>query len=140
MLGEWSLWEDEEGSIYYALRLEQAFPSFFPLFFATLHEVFRLTGVSVQVGCPLPAPHFGIGSIVLTYACFRKLLSGPVALVAAFLLAINLGHLFWSQSIRYYMMVLDFQLLSVYWFLVGFERGRSRALRSCPTWRSLVPC
>jgi 4-amino-4-deoxy-L-arabinose transferase-like glycosyltransferase len=127
MLGEWSLWEDEVGSIYYSLRLEKAFPSYFPLFFATLHGVFRLTGVSVLAGRLLCAA-LGMGSIVLTYACFRKLLSGPVALVAALFLTINLGHLFWSQSIRYYMMTLDFQLLSVYWFLVGFERGRSGAL------------
>lgn len=126
-LGEWSLWDDEETTIYFALRPERPFPSFFPIFFLALHGFFRLAGASVEAGRIFSAA-IGIGSIVLTYACFRKLFSGPVLLVAALLLTINLGHLFWSQSIRYYTLVLIFQLLSMYWFLDGFERGRSRAL------------
>src|SRR5262249_13437562 len=36
----------------------------------------------------------------------------------------NLGHLFWSQSIRYFTLLLVFELLSVYWFLNGFDGGK----------------
>lgn len=123
MLGEWSLWEDEETSIYFSLRPERPFPSCFPLFFWALHGVFRLAGVSVATG-RIFAAAVAVGSIVLSFVFLRRWVSRPVALVATLLLAINLGHLFWSQSIRYYTMVLVFQLLSMYWFLDGFERGR----------------
>jgi len=126
-LGDWSLWDDEQTSIYFALRPEKPFPSFFPVFFVTLHGFLSLTGVSVQAARGFSAA-IGIGSILLAYVCYRKLFSPHVALVGALLLAINLGHLFWSQSVRYYTLVLAFQILSLYWFFTGFERGRSGAL------------
>lgn len=125
-LAEWSLWEDEETSIYFSQQPSKPFPRFFPLFFLTLHGLYQVTGVSVVAGRVL-ATAFGIGSIVLAYALARRL-SRSVALLAAFLLAINLGHLFWCQSIRYFTLVLVFELLSMYWFLEGFERGKYKYL------------
>jgi hypothetical protein len=121
-LTEWSMWEDEEGTVYFSQRPEKSFPQFFPIFFVALRWVYLVTGVSVAVGRVFSAA-FGLLSIVLVYWCFRAYISRRVATLAALLLAVNLGHLFWSQSIRYYNLVVVFQLLSMYCFLTGFERG-----------------
>lgn len=121
-LAEWSLWEDEETSIYFSQNPGKPFPRFFPLFFLSLHGLYQITGVSVAAGRALAAG-FGIISIALVYAISRRM-SREIALVAALLLAVNLGHLFWCQSIRYFTLLLVFELLSMYWFLEGFERGK----------------
>ncbi|MBU4184674.1 MAG: glycosyltransferase family 39 protein [Proteobacteria bacterium] len=126
-ISDWSLWEDEEATIYFSQHLGKPFPSSFPVFFLALNGVFRLTGVSVGAGRFLAAA-MGVLSIYFLYACFRKWISREAAFLAGLLLAINLGHLFWSQSIRYYTMVLVLQLLSMYWFLEGFEQRKYRAL------------
>src|SRR5262249_41657474 len=126
-LTEWSMWEDEEGTVFYSQRLQWAFAQFFPVFFYALHGLFQLTGVSVAAGRILSASLGGLG-IVLLYFLFQRFISRRVALLAALLLAVNFGQLFWSQSIRYYNLVVVFELLSMYWFLVGFEQGKVTAL------------
>ena len=120
---EWSLWEDEETSIYFSQQPDKPFPRFFPLFFLALKGVYQLTGVSVAAGRMLAAA-FGIVSIGLVYAMARRLLSREIAVLAALLLTLNLGHLFWSQSIRYFTLLFVLELLSMYWFLEGFERRK----------------
>ncbi len=126
-LYEWSLWEDEETTIYFSQHLDHSFPSSFPIFFILLNGLFRLTGISVEVGRLIPAAA-GVLSVWLVYVCFKRLVSRETALLASLFLAINLGHLFWSQSIRYYVLVFAFQLLSMYWFIYGFESGKYRFL------------
>jgi predicted membrane-bound mannosyltransferase len=121
--GEWSLWQDEETSVYFSQNLDRPFPGYFPLFFWLLGTLYQMTGVSVISGRLLSAG-LGVLSVGLTYVCFRRLTSHSVALLAAVWLTVSLGHLFWSQSIRYYILVLVFQSLSMYWFAHGFERGR----------------
>jgi hypothetical protein len=122
-LTEWSMWEDEEGSISLAQRPFVGFQGFFPIFFVALNWLMAVTGLSVGAARALPAA-LGLLSIALTYFCFRRFVTPRVALLAALLLAMNLGHLFFSQSIRYYTTALVFQLLALYWFLDGFERDR----------------
>lgn len=126
-LGRWSLWEDEETALHFSQHPEKPFPRHFPIFFVTLQHWLRLTGVSVVAGRALAAI-FGLIGVSLTYVCFRRLLSHPVALLASLFVALGLGHLFWSQSIRYYTLVLDFQILCMYWFLDGLERGNRQRL------------
>jgi hypothetical protein len=122
-VSEWSLWEDEETSVYFSQQLGKPFPRFFPLFFLALNGLYQLTGVSVAAGRMLAAA-FGIASIGLVYATARRQFSREIALLASLLLALNLGHLFWSQSIRYFTLLFVLELLSMYWFLEGFERGK----------------
>jgi hypothetical protein len=119
----WSLWEDEETSIFFSQQLDKPFARFFPLFFQYLHGLYKVTGVSVA-SARYASALFGVLSIGLVYFCARRIASWRVALVAALLLAMNLGHLFWSQSIRYFILLFSLQLLSLYWFLEGMERGR----------------
>jgi hypothetical protein len=123
----WSLWEDEETSIYFSQQPDKPFPRFFPVFFMALHELYQITGVSVAAGRVFAAA-VGVLGIALVYAMARRFVSPAVGLLAALLLTLNLGHLFWSQSIRYFGLLFVFQLLSAYWFLLGFEGGRYRYL------------
>lgn len=121
--GEWSLWEDEETSIYFSQNLDRAFPSFFPIFFAALRGLYRVTGVSVGAGRYFVAT-LGVLSLGLGYFCVRRLCDHAVALLTTLFLTLSLGHLFWSQSIRYYVLVFSLQLLALYWFFRGFEDDR----------------
>jgi hypothetical protein len=122
-LTEWSMWEDEEGSVYFSQRPERPFARLLPVFFVALHAVYQVTGVTVAAGRIFSAG-IGILGILLLYTCFRRLISRRVAILSALLVAVSLGHLFWSQSIRYYNLVVVFELLSMYWFLTGFEHGK----------------
>jgi predicted membrane-bound mannosyltransferase len=123
----WSMWEDEEGSMTLAQKPYQGFQGFFPVYFVTLHQQMRLTGLSVGAARVFPAL-MGLLSIALTYFCFRRFTSPQAALLAALLLAVNIGHVFFSQSVRYYTTALVFQDLSLYWFLDGFECDRVGSL------------
>jgi Dolichyl-phosphate-mannose-protein mannosyltransferase len=123
----WSMWEDEEGSIFWAHRPWEGFAGFSPIFFVALNQTLQVAGMSVGVARLLPAAA-GLLSVALTYVCFRRWVSPVVALLAALFLAINLGHVFWSQSIRYYTTALVFQILAIYGFIDGFERDRISSL------------
>lgn len=122
-LSTWSLWEDEEATIYYALNPHKAFPSFFPVFFLSLRAAFAVSGVSVDAA-RLFSAGVGLLSLWIAYYWIRRLFDRDVALVAVFLLAINPGHVFWSQSVRYYTALLGFEVLSLHWFFRGFEERR----------------
>jgi uncharacterized membrane protein len=124
---EWSLWEDEETSLYFSQHPGEPFASYFPIFFGLLHKLFSMTDVSVEWG-RLVATAFGLLSIWLTYSLGRRWSSQSVGLVAAAFVTINLGHVFWSQSVRYYTLVLVFQLLCMHWLLDGLERHDYRKL------------
>lgn len=126
-LDQWSLCEDEEAALCYSSNLDRPFPQFFPLFFRLLSWIFSITGDSTAWG-RFPAAVFGILSIWITYVCVRKFFSQEAAVLASFILTINLGHMFWSQSIRYYSAVYLLLQISIYFFLDGFENDRSKSI------------
>jgi hypothetical protein len=126
-LDRWSLWEDEEGSIYFSQNIDRQFPQFFPTFFVALRSLLALTGVSVGAARLLSCA-IGVATVAAMIVTFRSSLPRTVRVIAALFLAVNLGHIFFSQSIRYYTLVLLFQLLSMHWFLEGFEQDRRRSL------------
>jgi hypothetical protein len=126
-LADWSLWEDEEGTVFFSQRPDMAFARAFPIFFRALGSVYEFTGVSVAAGRIFSAS-IAVFGLILVYACFQGFVTRRAALLASVLLAINLGHVFWSQSIRYYNLLVVFQLLAMYGFLVGFEEKRYWAL------------
>lgn len=126
-LAEWSLWEDEETTIYFSQQLAKPFPRFFPVFFFLLNRWYELTGVSVGAGRVL-AGAIGVAGVAAVYHACRRLVSQSVGVWAALLLAVNLGHLFWSQSIRYFGLLFVLEILSLYWFYAGFERRKTTLL------------
>lgn len=121
--GEWSLWEDEETSVYFSQHPDRSFPRAFPLFFLLLGALYEITGISVLVG-RLLAASIGVSTLWLSWTIARRFVSYRVALVALVLMAVSPAHLFWSQSIRYYGLLLLFQLLSIQTFLNGMASGR----------------
>lgn len=120
-LGDWSLWFDEETSIYFALNPHKPFPRAFPLYFWVLGRVFETAGVSVY-SARLISALAGIATLWLAWRCIRRFAGDEVALPALVLLVLSPGHLFWSQSIRYYTLLLVFQIASVHAFLTALER------------------
>ena len=120
-LGDWSLWFDEETSIYFALNPHRPFPRAFPLYFWVLGRVFSAVGVSVY-SARLFSALAGIATLWLAWRCIRRFAGDEVALPALVLLVLSPGHLFWSQSIRYYMLLLGFQIASIHAFLAALER------------------
>src|SRR5947209_8575889 len=54
-IAEWSMWEDEEGSITLAQKPFVGFQGFFPIFFVALNWVLTLTGNSVGAARALAA-------------------------------------------------------------------------------------
>lgn len=121
-LEDWSLWQDEEISIYYSQHLERPF-ALSSLFFPLLNVVYRVTGVSIVAG-RVVSGFFGLLSIWLLYLLVSRHASRPAGLAAALLASLCLGHVFWSQSIRYYTLLLCFQLVAILWLYEGFEEGR----------------
>jgi hypothetical protein len=121
---DWGLWEDEETTVYFSEHPDRPFPRFFPVFFVSLGALYKVTGVSVAAGRALSAA-LGVLSIVLLYLGVRRMVSREAAFFAALLLAVNLGHLFWSQSIRYFILLFVLEGLSAYAFLAGLERGKA---------------
>jgi hypothetical protein len=127
MVGRWSLWLDEETSLYFSQHLTKSFATHAPVFFMLLRGLFEVTGVSVIAGRILAAS-LGVLSILLAYLLAARFISRPVGVLAAAFLVLSVGHLFWSQSIRYYILLLVFQIVSVYLFFDGFERNKPRQL------------
>lgn len=126
-IGEWSLWEDEGGAVFWAQRPWNGFAGYFPVFFLGFNGWEQVVGLDVAWGRVLPMI-FGLLSIAITVLGFRRHIGAPAALLGGLFLAVNLGHIFFSQSIRYYTMALVFQSLSLYWFFDGLERDRPRVL------------
>src|SRR5579883_3258705 len=127
-IATWSLWEDEEGSLTRAHEdIFWGFQKYFPVFFYVLRKYVDLVGLSVGPLRALPAVA-GVLSILFTMTGFRRHVSGGTAAVAGLLLAVNLGHLFFSQSVRYYTTVLALEVLALAWFFDGFESARPEKL------------
>jgi hypothetical protein len=122
-IGTWSIWQDEATSIFFACHLEKAFGRCFPVFFEMLAGLYRVTGISVVAGRAMAAA-FGLGGIALLYAIVRRWASEFAALAAAAMLAVCLGHLFWSQSIRYYTLLSVVELVACWCMFDGFERAK----------------
>jgi hypothetical protein len=117
------MWEDEEGSMTLAQKPFRGFQGYFPIYFIILNGQMRPTGLSVPAARVIPAC-MGILSILFTFVCLRRYVSARAALIACLLLSLNIGHVFFSQSVRYYTTALVFQLLALAWFLQGFEEDR----------------
>jgi len=123
-IGQWSLWQDEEMSIYLSQDHRHIFVRSFPPFFKLLSSIYAWTGISTSVGRAV-AGAFGVLGIAMTYGFCRKHASPQVGLIAALFLTVTLGHLFWSQSIRYYTMLAAAELATVWLFYEGLEQNKA---------------
>jgi hypothetical protein len=119
----WSLWEDEGTSLVFAHDPTRPFPSHFPLYFYLLAAWQSLVGPGVGAARVLSGL-LGTASLAAAWALCRRWFGPRAALFSLLLMSVSLGHLFWSQSIRYYILVLLVQTISIWLFYEGFEKDR----------------
>lgn len=125
-LGTWSMWEDEAGSLTRAYEdPTRGFQGYFPIFFVTLRAWAEWVGLSTGALRVLPAA-CGVLSVALLMSTFRGRVDYRALLVAGLLLSLNLGHVFFSQSVRYYTLLLVFEILSLSWFQDALESFSGR--------------
>ncbi len=122
-----SIWMDEATSIDYArmplgafltaVRSDEANMAFYHL----LLRLFLPFGESALVVRTLSAL-CGVAAIVLVYLLGRRLFDERVGLVAAALLSVNVFHIWFSQEVRSYSLVVLLVCVSTYLFLAIVER------------------
>ncbi len=94
-----------------------------PGYFALMWGWARLFGDS-EISVRLPSVIFGVTTVVLCYLISTKLFSRRVALLAAFFLAINPLHIYYSQEARMYAFSTFAVALNYYFFIKLFKGGK----------------
>ena len=127
-LGEWSFWIDEVHTLRDAILVtpEEFWDgprARYPLGFYLLRLIQPYLPSSGEGFYRLPFAFFGIASVPMLGVVARRMVGVGPALLAALLLALSPWHLFWSQSCRFYTLVMFLGLCSVGCFWHGLERG-----------------
>ena len=141
------LWWDEGYSVWFAthplgqmasLTAQDIHP---PLYYALLHGWIGLLGAG-PVSLRLLSVLFGVLAIPAIYLAGRRMLSRRAALLAAFLLAINPLHVYYSQEVRMYGLValLSIGVLAAAWERISESTNQriSASLRSRVSLSSVV--
>ena len=131
-LGGESAWWDEIASLQYLnaptladflARERSTDPPMTPVYFVLEYGWSHIAGTSVA-SMRLLSVFLGLLTIQALYLLARKLYGSGAGLFAALLLALSLLHVYYSQEIRVYSLVLLLSLLSMYAFTAFLERGR----------------
>lgn len=126
-LGEWSLWGDEA----FSLGSEEDGFNFNILRRSLAIDLIQFTiaklGVSERTGRLTPAL-IGILSIPVLYFPLKRAFKSSVALLTCLLLAISTWHLYWSQNVRFYTLLLLFYSLGMLLFFIALEEDRPLVL------------
>lgn len=129
-LGSESIWLDEAASIELsvqniALVVEGAGPTqnHPPLYFVVLHFWMNLFGTS-EVATRSLSAMFGIISIPLIYQVGSILFNRKVGLISGLLSAISFYHIYYSQEVRGYSLLLLLSLLSYLLFVKILNQGK----------------
>jgi mannosyltransferase len=108
-LGTWSLWIDEAHTWRDATMPMEMFLKeqrvTYPLTFLLLRGLFGLGLGQDEASQRLPFVIIGVLTVPLVGICGRRLVGASAAVVAAWLLALNPWHVFWSQNARGYVVV-----------------------------------
>jgi hypothetical protein len=126
-LGDWSLWVDEAHTFRDVMKSPADFwdsqNARYPLSYLFLRELMPLFESRSEGWLRLPFVFFGILSVP-SLALVGRLMIGPrAALLGALLLALSPWHVYWSQNVRSYSMVLFFCLWGAGLFYLALERG-----------------
>jgi 4-amino-4-deoxy-L-arabinose transferase-like glycosyltransferase len=126
-LGAESIWLDEGYSIsvskldfFQVLTIEDDFP---PLYYIVLHGWIKLFGDS-ELSVRFPSMIFGVLSIGAMYKVGALLLDQKKGLISAFLMALSLFHIHYSQEARPYSLTVFLALSSMYGFFKCTEHWR----------------
>ncbi len=134
-IDEWSFWIDEVHTLRDAvLNTSDEFwaapTSRYPIGFLLVRWFQPWLPGAAEGSYRLIFAFFGIVSVPLLAVFARRMLGAGPALLAALLLALSPWHIYWSQSCRFYTVVLFFSLASMGAFRVGVERGHRGWLAS----------
>ncbi len=132
-LGDESAWWDEVASLKYLnaptltafIQGERSTdPPMTPVYFAIEYYWSRLAGTAVP-SMRLLSVLLGLLTIQMLFALTRKLYGNAAGLTASLFLALSLLHIYYSQEIRVYSLVLLLSLVSIYSFIGILEGGRA---------------
>jgi len=132
-LSEWSFWIDEIHTIRESVLnpLDQFWASpqsRYPVGFLLFRWLQPILPGAGEGHYRLLFAFFGIASIPLAAVVFRPAIGPGKSLLTALILALSPWHIFWSQSVRAYSIVLFLALASYGAFRVGIEKGKGRWL------------
>ncbi|RZL45427.1 MAG: phospholipid carrier-dependent glycosyltransferase [Pedobacter sp.] len=96
-----------------------------PLYFAMLKIMFQLFGYTTFVARILSAI-IGILGVLSIYLLGKEIVNKRVGLIAALLLAINYFHIYYSQEVRMYGLLLLFTVLSYYRLVIFLKNTTYR--------------
>jgi len=129
-IGTPSMWVDEANTVFSAGSvLETGMPYMptgniygrAPLYTYSVALTYRILGVSLE-NARLTSAIFGILCIPLVYAIAALLFGRRTALISALFVTISFYEIGWSRVARMYTLFQFFTLLSVLFFILGFER------------------
>lgn len=127
-LGAESIWFDEAGSIDLTMKdLPTLFSKSYygPLYFLILKSWIRIWGIS-EFALRTLSVILGIGSIFSIYKVGKILFNAKVGLLSAFLLSISPMHIFYSQEIKHYSLLIFLTLLSMFFFIKLFKENHTK--------------
>jgi 4-amino-4-deoxy-L-arabinose transferase-like glycosyltransferase len=125
-----SLWVDEANTVYSAESMEKTGQDLFPsgringraqLHTALVALVFRFLGVS-EMTARLPSVFFGLLSVIMVYFLGKRVFNNKVGLWTAFFVTFSHFEIGWSRTARMYTLLQFLSLLTLYIFILGFER------------------
>lgn len=122
-LGEWSFWGDEMITLRRAENVFNYEISRWSISNILIHITLNLLGTSEWSARLMPAL-IGVVSIPILYFPVRKLFGPIVALFTGLLLAVSPWHLYWSQNVRFYSLLLLLYTLGVLMLYFGIEEDR----------------
>lgn len=137
-LGEWSFGIDEAWSMIDALDLGASRTDLFEfhiLFYLLMKPVLMAVDINEWSARLVPAL-IGVVSVPILFFPIKRMFGTWVAIFAAILLAVAPWHLFWSQNVRYYTLLLllyNLSLLFLYW---GLETDQFRYIIA--SWTILI--
>lgn len=122
-LGEWSFWGDEMITLRRAENVFNYEISRWSISNILIHISLNLLGISEWSARLMPAL-IGVVSIPILYFPIRKLFGPTFALLAGLLLAVSPWHIYWSQNVRFYSLLLLLFTLGILMFYFGIEEDR----------------
>ncbi len=123
-LGEWSLWIDEVLELNRAKAIFDTSP--WPSITKILINLITTNQGTEEWSARLAAALVGIVSIPILYFSTKRLFGPAVALLTATLLAVSPWHIYWSQHVRFYTVLLLLYTLGLFFFLYSLETDQLR--------------
>ena len=122
-LGEWSFWIDEMITVNAAQDVSGFDYATQPIYLALINLALSSLGINEWSARLVPAL-VGVLTILILYFPIRRIFGPVVALLSSLFLAVSTWHLYWSQNVRFYSLLLLFYSLALFFFYFGIEEDR----------------